>query len=616
MADVNSPLEISDLDFDQIKTNLKKFLKTTTDFQDYDFEGSNLSVLIDLLAYNTFYNSYYLNMVGNEMFMDTAVLRESLISKSKELNYVPQSATSAAAVVNLLVEYDGSGIQPSLFTIPENTKFTASVDSKTYTFTTDKAYTAFQVGSTAHYTVDNVRLLEGEPLEFTYDAHDSSAPQKYVIPNDNVDITKIKVFVQKSASNLTKTNYTRAENLFDLTPTSEVFFLQAFTGSQYEIIFGDGVFGKKLETGNIVSIEYCATDGDEPNSASAFTFADSLPQIESITATTVSNAAGGSFEETNESIRFRAPRHYATQFRAVTAADYKSLIEQSHPTFRSVRVYGGEEATPPEYGKVFIAVRPGETDELAEIEKDQVISFLSDKKVVSVTPEVVNPDYIFLDFNYIVNYDPDKTPKSAGEIEADIRQEIITFGENNLGKFGASLRASKFASQIDNTNAAILGSTGTFNVAKRIKPLNNRPQSFKIQFNNAIRRFDAATERREGYNPSVFSTQFNVRFPANAQGESTPAFLQDDGTGILYVYTNSNLGRGQTILQSNAGTVDYATGEINIQSVWFVDYPLETGLEIRAFLQEFDVRPVGNQILLVDEAGLEVTAVPERTASV
>ena len=617
MADVNSPLEISDLDFDQIKTNLKKFLKTTNDFKDYDFEGSNLSTLIDLLAYNTFYNSYYLNMVGNEMFLDTAVLRESLISKSKELNYIPQSATSAAAIVNLLVEYDGTGTQPSQFNIPEKTKFTASVDSKTYTFTTDKAYTAFQVGSTNHYSVDNVRLLEGEPLEFTFDAHDSSSPQRYVIPNDNVDITTIKVFVQKSASNLTKNEYTKKENLFELTSTSEVFFLQAFTGSQYEIIFGDGIFGKKLETGNIVSIDYRATDGDEPNSASGFTFADSLSQIQSITATTVSNASGGSFEETNESIRFKAPRHFATQFRAVTAADYKSLIEQSHPSFRSVRVFGGEEATPPEYGKVFIAIRPGETDTLTEVEKDQIISFLSDKKVVSVTPEVVDPDYVFLDFNYIVNYDPDKTPKSPGEIEEDIRQEIITFGENNLGKFGATLRASKFASQIDETNEAILGSTGTFNVAKRIKPLSDRPQSFQIKFNNAIRRFDSSTERREGYNPSVFSTQFNTRFPANGTGTVTPAFIQDDGTGVLYVYNNSSLsGRGQNILQSNAGTVDYITGEVNIQNVWFVDFPLETGLEIRAFLQEFDVRPKGNQILLVDEAGLEVTAVQERTASV
>jgi len=616
MADVNSPLDITNLDFDQIKTNLKSFLKNTSEFSDYDFEGSNLSTLIDLLAYNTYYNSYYLNMVGNEMFLDTAVLRESLLSKTKELNYIPQSAIAAAATVNLLIEYDGSGTQPNIITIPRNTKFSATVDGKTYSFNTETSYAAFRVGSTAHYSVDNVRLVEGEALSFVYDAHNSSSPQKYVIPNDNVDINRLQVFVQKSGSSLDRTVYNKADNLFGLDPTSLVYFIQPFVGNQYEVVFGDGVFGKSLETGNIVSIDYCATDGDNVNGADSFTFADSIPQVASITATTVTKADGGSFEETTESIRFRAPRHYATQFRAVTAADYKSLIEQSHPQFRSVRVYGGEESTPPEYGKVFIAIRPGQTETLAETEKNQVLSFLSDKKVVSVTPEVIDPEYIYLDFNYVVNYDPKLTSKTAGELEETIRQEIISFGQNNLGTFGSSLRASKFAAQIDNVDRSILGSTGTFNVAKRITPLNNIQQSFNLKFSNPIRAFDSGHERHAGHSPSVFSTQFNVRYPANAQGSVIPAFIQDDGNGVLYVYTNSNLGSGQTILQSNAGTVDYVTGEVNIQNVWFVDYPLETGLEIRAFLQSFDVTPFGNQILLVDEAGLEVTAIPEKTASV
>lgn len=610
MADVNSPLEIAELDFDQIKTNLKNFLKTTNEFSDYDFEGSNLATVIDLLAYNTYYNSYYLNMVGNEMFLDTAVLRESLLSKTKELNYVPQSAVAASATVNLLVEYDGTGTQPTLIVIPRNTKFTATVDGKTYSFVTPTSYTAFQVGSTAHYSVDNVQLVEGEALTFTYDAHDVTNPTKYVIPNDNVDINQLRVFVQTSGSSLTKDVYNKADNLFGLTSTSKNFFLQPFTGNQYEIVFGDGVFGKALETGNIVSIEYCATDGDEPNGASSFTYAGSISQVESITATTVSNASGGSFEETLESIRFRAPRHYATQFRAVTAADYKSLIEQSHPQLRSVRVYGGEEANPPEYGKVFIAVRPGETETLNEVERAQIISFLSDKKVVSITPEVIDPDYIYLDFQYVVNYDPAKTSKTAGEIEDAVRQKIITFGENNLGKFGQSLRASKFATEIDKTESAILSSTGTFNLAKRIVPLNNQQQSFSFTFANPLRILESRNQ------PTVFSDQFNVRFPANAQGASTPAFIQDDGAGKLFVYTNSREGAGQTVLQADAGTVDYITGEVKINNVWFVDYQESYGVEIKAFTQSFDVKPVDNQILLVDETDLEVTAVPERVASV
>lgn len=610
MADVNSPLEIAELDFDQIKTNLKNFLKTTNEFSDYDFEGSNLATLIDLLAYNTYYNSYYLNMVGNEMFLDTAVLRESLLSKTKELNYVPQSAVAASATVNLLVEYDGTGTQPALIVIPRNTKFTATVDGKTYSFNTPTSYTAFQVGSTAHYSVDNVQLIEGEALTFTYDAHDVTNPTKYVVPNDNVDINQLKVFVQTSGSSLTKDVYNKADNLFGLTSTSKNFFLQPFTGNQYEIVFGDGVFGKALETGNIVSIEYCATDGDEPNGASTFTYAGSISQVESITATTVSNASGGSFEETLESIRFRAPRHYATQFRAVTAADYKSLIEQSHPQLRSVRVFGGEEANPPQYGKVFIAVRPGETETLNEVERAAIVSFLSDKKVVSITPEVIDPDYIYLDFQYEVNYDPAKTSKTASEIEDAVRQKIITFGENNLGKFGQSLRASKFATEIDSTESAILSSTGTFNLAKRIVPLNDKPQSFAFTFANPLRILESRNQ------PTIFSDQFNIRFPANAQGKSTAAFIQDDGAGKLFVYTNAREGAGQVILQADAGTVDYITGEVKINNVWFVDYQESYGVEIKAFTQSFDVRPFDNQILLVDERNLQVTAIPERVASV
>ena len=610
MADVNSPLDISNLDFDQIKTNLKSFLKRSSEFSDYDFEGSNLSTLIDLLAYNTYYNSYYLNMVGNEMFLDTAVLRESLLSKTKELNYVPQSAIASSATVNLLVEYDGSGTTPTIITIPRNTKFTATVDGKTYSFNTDTSYSAFQVGSTAHYSVDNVRIVEGEALTFSYDVHNSITPQKYIIPNDNVDVSQLRVFVQTSGSSLDRVVYNKADNLFGLDSTSTSFFLQPFTGNQYEIVFGDGVFGKALETGNIVSIEYCATDGDETNGADSFTFADSIAQVASITATTVAKSSGGSFEESTASIRFRAPRHYATQFRAVTAADYKSLIEQSHPQFRSVRVFGGEEADPPQYGKVFIAVRPGEEDTLAEVEKNAVISFLADKKVVSVQTEVIDPEYIYLEFQYEVNFDPNKTSLTASEIEEKVRNTIITFGNNNLGKFGASLRASKFATEVDKSESSILSSTGTFNLAKRILPNKNQTQSFSFTFSNPLRILESPNQ------PTIFSSQFTTRFPANDQGALTEAFIQDDGAGKLFVYTSSNLGTGQTIIQADAGTVDYSTGQLNIQNVLVADFPESYGIEIKTLTQIFDVKPVGNQILIVNESSLQVKSVSERIASV
>lgn len=613
MADANNPLKITDLDFDSIKKNLKDFLKTTGSFKDYDFEGSNLSTLIDVLAYNTYYNGYYLNMIGNEMFMDTAVLRESVLSRAKELNYVPQSAIAAVATVDLLVEYDGTGTQPAIINLPTGTTFSAKVGEQTYTFATLQGYTAFQLGSSAHYQVKNVELAEGEILSYTFPAHNSTNPQRYVIPNDNVDVNQLKVFVQTSSADVTRKQYLKADNLFGLDQYSERYFLQGFIGNQYEVVFGDDTFGRKLQNGNIVIVEYCATDGDRANGAREFTYTGSkdgpIPQVETITATIVTGgeAAGGKFEESVDSIRFRSPRHYATQFRAVTAADFKSLIEQSHPTFRSVRVYGGEDAQPPQFGKVFIAIRPGNSETLSDVEKAQVIAFLADKKVLTITPEVISPDYTYLAFQYIVNYDPDKTPRSAADIEKLVFDEIVQFGENNLGKFGSTLRASKFAAQVDAVDEAILGSAGGFNLVKRFTPKFNADQSFRFNMNNAIRTTDSR-------NPSVYANGFRVRFPSNKNGNIYDAFLKDDGQGRLYIYTpaQSGVGSREQIIIPDAGSVDYATGEIVINNVWFYDYDSFPGyISLNVVLQDFDVTPQNNQILLVDPLDVKVNAIPE-----
>jgi hypothetical protein len=593
-------LNITELDFDKIKTNIKTFLNTTSEFKDYDFEGSNLSTMIDILAYNTYYNGYYLNMVSNEMFLDSAILRESILSRAKELNYLPGSANAARATVNLAITAAGGAAS---ITIPKGTVFTSTVGDQTYTFATIKAFTALPNGGI--YIATNVQLLEGELLSYTFEAHNENTPIRYVIPNDNVDINNISVTVQTSASDNTTSPYVKADTVFNLDSTSQIYFIQPFAGNQYEIVFGDGNFGKKLVTGNIVSVGYCATDGDRPNGASDFTYVSGIAGASAVTVTTVSAAAGGSFEESLESIRFNATRHYSTQYRAVTANDFKTIIEQKFPTFVSVRAYGGEDIDPPQYGTVKIAIRPEIGEVLTDVRKQEVLAYLKDRSVLSIQPEIVDPNYIYLNLNYVINYDPDKTTKSGQDLAALVTQEILDFGATNLGQFNASLRASKLAAQIDNLDRSIIGSGGSFTLRKRLFPSLNTDQSFLIQLNNSILRTDANHERHAGHIASVFSSAITF------QGE--PSFFKDDGNGVLYIYSTNPDGTERT-LDPNIGTVDYTTGTITINRLNISQYQ-GAYLTVSARPATFDVVPKNNQILLIQSSDIITTAIPEQNVA-
>lgn len=596
-----SNLNITELDFDQIKTNLKNYLSTTSEFRDYDFEGSNLSTLIDLLAYNTYYNGYYLNMVSNEMFLDSAVLRESILSRAKELNYVPRSAVAAKAKVNLSIAFPTS---PATVTVPKFTSFTTDVDGQTYTFSTLQAYVAIPTGG--NYVVNNVEICEGEVLSFTYNAYDPEQPPRFVIPNDNVDINNLVVTVQNSASDTTTTTYTKADTLFNLSATSTVYFVQPMTGNQYELVFGDGVSGKKLLSGNIVKVQYLATDGTNANKASTFTYNAGITGATSVAVTTAQNSAGGAFEESMDSIRFNAPRHYSAQYRAVTANDFKTLIEQEFPNFKSVRAYGGEELSPPQYGKVLIAIRPATGETIGDVDRENVLSFLKSRSVLSVRPEIADPNYIYLGLNYLVKYDPDKTSRTSAELSSLIESEIVRFGDVNLGAFNATLRASKLAAQIDALDTAILGSGGSLTVNKRLFPTLNSDFSVKIEYNNKIRPGDPAHERHSGHIPVVFSTGFTYA------GQSS--FLKDDGSGVLYVFTINNDGT-EKIINENVGTVDYTNGIVNINKLNISDYD-NNYLVIKMIPEAFDIVPSTNQILLIDSADLTVTSTPEIAVNV
>jgi len=583
-------INITNLDFDDIKSSIKSFLNRTTEFKDFDFEGSNLANLIDILAYNTYYNSYYVNMVANEMFLDTALLRESVLSRAKELNYLPRSATAGKAVVTLNITV--SGAQPSAVTIPKGTVFSTESNGRTFTFATIAAFTALPKGT--GYEATNVELYEGELLSFTYEAHNEKTPPKYVIPNENVDVSNIGVKVQNSATDNTVTSYNRAENILGLTKTDPVYFLEGYTGNQYRIVFGDGIFGKKLSTGNIVTVEYCATNGSDANGADVFTYTSGIENATAVTITTTAAVSGGAYEESVESIKFNAPRSYATQDRAVTSNDYKLLVQQQFPTFKAIRAYGGEDANPPQFGKVFLAIRPSIGETLTDVTKNDVLTYLKDKSVIGISTEIIDPNYIYLKFLYTFNFDPDKTVETVSSLEKKIRDEIVRFGDVNLGKFNSTLRASKLAADLDKLDDGILGSGGSITLTKRLKPTIGERNSFVIEFNNILR-----TE------PEVGTTISSTFFTSNGKRVR----LADNGQGIINEVGTGTSGV-EEVITSGVGTVDYGTGRITINKLQFDNFD-GTNFVVSAAPLLFDIVPAENQILLIDVADVQVLGTAE-----
>lgn len=584
-------IRITELDFVGIKNNIKDYLSTVTEFKDFDFDGSNLSNLIDILAYNTFYNGYYVNMVANEMFLDTSILRESVLSRAKELNYVPRSATAGYATVDLTIAFPGS---PTSVTVPKGTVFTAESSGRTFTFATLEATTALPFGT--GYKAENVHIFEGELLSFTYQEHDENNPPKYVIPNDNVDINNLDIIVKNSTSDNTITRYNRALTVLGVSSTDPVYYLEGYTGNQYRLVFGDGVFGRKLKTGNIVTVNYCATNGDEANGADVFTYESGITGADSVVVTTKAAVSGGAFEESIESIKFNAPRHYATQDRAVTANDYRLILASQYPTLKAIKAYGGEEANPPQYGKVFISIRPSIGETLTSVEKSNILSFLKDKSVIGIKPEIVDPNYIYLDFVYSVVFDPDKTTGTVGTITNKVANKIIEFGEENLGKFNGVLRASKLAATIDNLDPAITGSGGSIAVTKRVVPTIGTQNTLIIEFNNPLRTSFEKTD------PVVRSSFFT--------SNGRIGRLIDDGEGMLN-FVGAGPDGTEEVVNSNAGTVSYETGHIMVNKLLIDDFS-GAYLKISATPAIFDISPLNNQILLIDGSDVRVIATPER----
>lgn len=551
-------LSINSVDFDDIKTNLKSYLRSLEVFKDYDFEGSGIATLIDLLAYNTYYQAFYNNVVANEMFLDSAVKRSSVVSIAKSLGYTPHSRTAPTAFVGVTF-----GSNPGTTVLLPGSQFTTSINQQTYTFVnTDSADITETAGV---WGIDSVAIKEGVLTSLTYIVPDASNENRYTITEPNIDISTIKVRVQTSQTDTTGINdvWSRIKDFTELNSTTNAFFIEENTRGNYDIFFGDGVLGKKPETGNLVTITYLITRGTEANGAGKNDTANNRAFRYLNAGNTVvvkAYADGGSEREPINTIRFRAPRSFATQNRAVTKNDFVSLVESNFTGFDSVFVYGGEEANPPTFGSVFVAIKPLTGTIAGEGRKQDVQSFLREKCVLGIRPVVVDPDYTYLRFAFDVSYDTKKTSLSASSLANAIRRSVTQNIDLNLGKFSQSFSISKLLSDVDKSSVSIDSSAVNVTMEKKFIGLSPQLVSYDFDFGNPIE------HPHEGHMVVVYSNDFRYLDPSD--NITKTVFLEDDGFGNISFFERTSQDRAtKRVVAENVGSVNYKNGTMKIDSV-------------------------------------------------
>jgi len=591
-------LEISQLDFDGIKDNLKTFLSQQNEFTDYDFEGSGMNVLLDVLAYNTHYLGYNANMLANEMFLDSADQRTSVVSLAKQVGYTPRSSSAAIATIDVVVN-NASGAS---LTMSRGTKFTTTVDETNYSFVNNADVSISPVDGA--YKFSNLDVYEGTYLNYKYTANTSDIDQRYIIPNDNVDTTTLTVKVQESISDSTTNTYKLATGITGIDSTSKVYFLQEVENGRFEVYFGDGVLGQSIADGNIVILDYITCNREEANGASSFTLSGSIGGFSNVTITTIGNAAGGDSPETIKSIKYNAPRDYTSQDRAVTADDYKVLVKSLYANAQSVQVYGGEDAATPDYGKVYISIKAKSGSNLTEVTKTSLVQSLKSYAVASVTPVIIDPETTFIILETTFKYDSSSTTKDVSTIETNVLDAISLYNTDTLEDFTGMFRYSAVGKTIDEAESSILSNITKVKMYKNITPTLNSGIKYTLSFNNAF------YNPHSGHNSTAGGIVSSTGFKINDDSSVNEHFLDDDGIGNIRVYYLNGTVRVYT--SSTFGTINYTTGELiltsaHITSISNVDGAASTVVRITTTPSSNDVVPVRNQVLSIDTANSTIT---------
>lgn len=592
MAQDSKRIQVSELDFDQIKSNLKTYLRGQPEFTDYDFEGSGLSVLLDVLAYNTHYNALYQNFTVNEMFLDSAGKRNSVVSRAKELGYTPYSATCSEAIIDLTVSSPTSF--PESLTLPKNASFTTTVDGVTYTFYTTDAIT---IPYDAGYKFSDVTIKEGTPITFKYTV---ASGARYMVPNSNVDMKTLVVRVQESAQSTVFHTYTRADSILNVTGSDRAYFVKEIENQLYELKFGDGILGMELSNGNVVHLEYFVTNAGATNGAKQFTYTGPTLLNGGATVTLKNAAYKGADIESIASIKFNAPKAYTAQNRAVTAEDYQSLIYNKFPEAQTVSVWGGEDNIPPIYGKAFLCIKPKGGDILSPAQRKEIIhDILSTRNVVSITPELIDPEYINISLNVTVYYNDRDTARSVDELGSLVSSTILNYNETDLQKFDGVFRFSKLSRMIDASEPSIVNNITTLKLHVELKPKYNTSAQYIINIINPI-----YTENVSEL--AVVSTNFYIKDSID------PHFLQDDGLGKMQLIRIDETG-AHNIANPSIGTVNYLLGYISIQRLNIVSF-IGDMLEIVIKPQSNDVVSAFHQIARIDPQRLTIRVISDNTS--
>ena len=598
-------LNVTELDFDQIKKNLKNYLQTQTAFSSHDFEGSGLSTLLDVLAYNTHYNAMTAHFALNEAFLDSAQIRGNIVTRAKLLGYIPRSVLAPRATVNITVDVSGeSGTIPSTLTLPRGAKLQTDLDGTPYRFVVLNEQSAVLDPNTNTFLFSNVIIAEGTRKKLLYRVDNDIENQKYQISDDDADTSTLRVLIQANQQSSSFDNYTQFESLINVDSSSRVFYLQENSNEYFEVYFGDGVTGKKPLNNNIVTLDYVFTDGPAANGANSFDMVDNIGGFASTSVVTVTKAAGGVVKETNESIRFNAPLTFTSQNRAVTSDDYRAIIKKEFTNINSISTWGGEDNDPPDYGAVYISIKPIVNETLSTAEKNQIMNtILKGKSVVSITPVIVDPNFTYLELDVAFKYNPNLTDRSSVELTSVVRDTISDYNFNELNKFDGVFRHSQLLKAIDNADPSIQNSsvrpymfmTVTPNKTPAVGQASTPDNNFKLDFTAPFYNSGSSTDHL------ISSTAWKYNGDEVKFGD-IPISNSSNRQVIVYKTVNSI----DITVINDAGLIDVASGTITLNNFKPDSDSVDT-IRIIVVPNSLDLAPKRDQLIAIDPLRVIIT---------
>lgn len=585
-----------ELDFLAYRESLKEYLKSQETFKDYDYEGSNIAILLDILSLNTMQNAYYENMIGSEMFMDTALLKNSVVSRAKELNYTPRSRS--AARTSLSISFNTGNSSPTSITIPkyyvvQSHGVDAKNASKVYNFVVNTAVIV-QPDSFGNFTAQDVMAYQGTVVSEIF-PNDGG---RFVLQSNTIDINSIEVTVQNSASDNTVHVWERTKELYGINGTANIFFVQAYHDDRYELVFGNDVIGRALAQNNLVLVKYISTNGEECNGLNVF---QGSTAVEGYTVSSIISdgvAYGGGERESIDSVKYQAPRYFTTQERAVTESDFENMVRINFTDIQSAVAYGGERLSPPQYGSVAISLKPfGSKGNVSDKIKNQIIQFLKTKSMT--TPVIIDPDYFYIKINTTVYYDSDNINISLNQMKTNVTDAIYEFGQTTLNDFNSDFRYSKLISVIDGVDTNIVSNDTELSLLKRYVPIVKSSEDIKIDFGMPLKKFTLTQPFAAGQAATLISTIFSY----TVNGVNYYGYLEDDGMGVLRIVSNS---ASKNVILANAGSINYDTGEVTLKK----DLKISSfgggyiGIEVKS--RDKDLVVDVNRFLLVDTGDIIV----------